>query len=288
MKNLLMTLLLITVADAREPDSTSFFPSSVGNVWVYSSQSGTYRTEIEKDSIDQYGNRFLFYPSTLEQSRRRFRIDTLLQVFYIPFGLNWLYYKLDADSGETWTVRTDAPRTLARVDNIYQSLIFGKERTVKEIAYYRLQPGDTVINENAVYERYILLASGIGELYEYQVENGPVKTLLGCVIDGDTMGTITAVIEKPKEVITDFNLHQNYPNPFNPSTTITYDLKTNGKVTLKVHNILGREVATLVNGYQTQGNYKINFDARNLAGGVYIYTLYVGKTNFSKIMLCLK
>ncbi len=70
-----------------------------------------------------------------------------------------------------------------------------------------------------------------------------------------------------------FRLGQNYPNPFNPSTTINYSLNQAGLVTLKVYDITGREVATLVNSRENAGDHTVTFDASNLASGVYIYTL---------------
>ncbi len=75
---------------------------------------------------------------------------------------------------------------------------------------------------------------------------------------------------------TSYFLEQNYPNPFNPSTKINFGLKESGFVSLKVYNILGTEVATLINEYKPSGNYKVNFDASKLSSGVYIYSL---KTN---------
>ena len=73
-----------------------------------------------------------------------------------------------------------------------------------------------------------------------------------------------------------FALQQNYPNPFNPSTTISYQLPTQSNVTLKVFDVLGREVATLVNSVEQPGNKSVNFSANNLVSGVYYYRLQAG------------
>jgi hypothetical protein len=73
----------------------------------------------------------------------------------------------------------------------------------------------------------------------------------------------------PEEVF----LAQNYPNPFNPSTTIPFGLNADSKVSLIVYDILGRKVATLINGNLTAGMYNENFNASNLASGVYFYRL---------------
>ncbi|MEJ5261919.1 MAG: T9SS type A sorting domain-containing protein, partial [Ignavibacterium sp.] len=73
----------------------------------------------------------------------------------------------------------------------------------------------------------------------------------------------------PKE----FSLAQNYPNPFNPSTTINFSLASDSKVTLKLFNILGQELMTVLNSNLSAGNHKINFDGSSLNSGVYIYRL---------------
>jgi hypothetical protein len=76
--------------------------------------------------------------------------------------------------------------------------------------------------------------------------------------------------------INSFNLHQNYPNPFNPSTTIEFDLPKTGEVSLKIFNILGEEVVTLVSDRLSAGSYSYEWDASNLASGVYLYRLQAG------------
>jgi hypothetical protein len=83
-------------------------------------------------------------------------------------------------------------------------------------------------------------------------------------------------------------LAPNYPNPFNPTTTIKYSLKDDGIVKLKIYNILGSEVASLVDEYKHKGEHKVTFDAGNLASGVYIYKIQSGNFIYSRKMLLLK
>ncbi len=80
----------------------------------------------------------------------------------------------------------------------------------------------------------------------------------------------------------------NYPNPFNPTTTINYQLPENSFVTIKVYDMLGKEVATLVNENKSGGYYKVNFDASKLTSGVYIYTINAGKFIQSKKLMLTK
>jgi Zn-dependent M28 family amino/carboxypeptidase len=85
-------------------------------------------------------------------------------------------------------------------------------------------------------------------------------------------------LEKLKNIsISGFNLYQNYPNPFNPITTIEFDLPKTGEVTIKIFNILGQEVATLVMEKLAAGSYKYIFDASGLVSGVYLYRLETDK-----------
>jgi hypothetical protein len=98
----------------------------------------------------------------------------------------------------------------------------------------------------------------------------------------------TDVKENPSGVPERFVLGQNYPNPFNPGTIIEYSIPRNSFVTLKVYDVLGREVATLVNGERTAGSYTAQFDATNLANGTYLYKLQAGNYTETKKMVVLK
>ena len=94
--------------------------------------------------------------------------------------------------------------------------------------------------------------------------------------------------EPNSELPEEFLLEQNYPNPFNPVTKIRYEISKSGLVTLKIFDILGKDVKTLVNGYRSAGRYNADFNASNLAGGVYFYQLRCGKFISTKKMMLLK
>ncbi|HMQ70779.1 MAG TPA: T9SS type A sorting domain-containing protein, partial [Ignavibacteria bacterium] len=85
-----------------------------------------------------------------------------------------------------------------------------------------------------------------------------------------------------------YALSQNYPNPFNPSTTINFDLPTDGNVSLKLYDMSGKEVATLVNEVRAAGYYSVNFNASQLTSGVYFYSISADNFTATKKMLLVK
>lgn len=91
-----------------------------------------------------------------------------------------------------------------------------------------------------------------------------------------------------EQLPTDYALGQNYPNPFNPTTTINYQLPQDGFVTIKVSDILGKEVVTLVNENKSAGYYKVDFNTSRLTSGVYVYTITANNFSQSKKMLLVK
>jgi len=102
------------------------------------------------------------------------------------------------------------------------------------------------------------------------------------------LSELVSVSKEANYLPLDYSLSQNYPNPFNPSTTIQYQLPQSGKVTLNVYDILGREVAFLVNDFKPAGSYSVTFNASALPTGIYIYKLEAAPFSQTKKMLLLK
>jgi hypothetical protein len=180
-------------------------------------------------------------------------------------------------------------------DSIYQVTIKVKGKThYNVIYYYRVSKGDGTSYDEG---------GGLGVLNPYRarfIRNGSAGAWSAAynmpqdLWQKDApMPTETALyatdVEQPfTGVPLIYKLSQNYPNPFNPTTTIRYSLPTATNVTLKVFNIIGQEVVTLVNGLQPAGQYIQLFEAKHLASGVYFYRLEAGSFVDVKKMMLLK
>jgi hypothetical protein len=108
-------------------------------------------------------------------------------------------------------------------------------------------------------------------------------------MDAYNWSVLSTAVKEDKNLIPLVNkLYQNYPNPFNPSTVITYQLLTHGYATLKVYDVLGREVATLVDGEKSAGAHTVSLDASRLSSGVFLCRLMVGDFSEVKKMILIK
>ncbi|MFA3783804.1 DUF5666 domain-containing protein [Melioribacteraceae bacterium 4301-Me] len=117
-----------------------------------------------------------------------------------------------------------------------------------------------------------------------ETQNGTIQAL-----QVQVLGEVTSVNQGVgNQIPTTFELFQNYPNPFNPSTIISFRLSVGSFVTLKVYDILGREISTLINEYKPAGEYKVRFNAASLPTGVYLYKLNAGTQTSVRKMLLLK
>jgi hypothetical protein len=102
-------------------------------------------------------------------------------------------------------------------------------------------------------------------------------------------GVILSDVKKDNSSIPEtFSLSQNYPNPFNPSTTISYSIPESRIVTLKIYDMLGKEVTSLLNEYKEAGTHSLQFNASSLSSGIYIYTIQAGEFRDSKKLVLLK
>jgi hypothetical protein len=101
-------------------------------------------------------------------------------------------------------------------------------------------------------------------------------------------GMETNVESLKKTVPASYILFQNYPNPFNPATTISYQVPKPGKILIKVYDMLGREIRTLVNEEKPAGSYSLKFDGRGLTSGIYIYRMIASDNVFTRKFVLLK
>ena len=128
------------------------------------------------------------------------------------------------------------------------------------------------------------MPAGAGTAVSYDASGNPVNANVPLSISS----VVTAVVSAPALQPTQFSLGQNYPNPFNPSTTIRYTLPVSGRVAMRVYNILGQAVATLVDGTQNAGTYEVSFNASALSSGVYFYRIESGSFAAVRKMMLLK
>jgi hypothetical protein len=143
------------------------------------------------------------------------------------------------------------------LDNSNQVIGEGQEHTVSPLENFALS--ETVsIPENTEWV----------ELRVYDNEGNFVD-----VLDKNSLDNLTSVEENHIAGAKEFKLYQNYPNPFNPETVISYSLPVSNHVELKIFDMLGREIETLVDGERNAGNYEIEFSAEHLSSGIYFYSI---------------
>ncbi|MFZ2323910.1 MAG: carboxypeptidase regulatory-like domain-containing protein [Ignavibacteriaceae bacterium] len=136
---------------------------------------------------------------------------------------------------------------------------------------------------------YTVRASKIGYTTSEYEEPVKIDLINNPVVNGVDFAIIATDAEEDENVVPEyFKLFQNYPNPFNPATNIQFSIPQQSFVTLKVYDILGREVETLVNEQKTAGKYEVNFNASYLSSGVYFYSIKAGDFIQTRKMVLMK
>ncbi len=254
----------------------TFFPHRVGNAWEYK-QSGISRgkTILTKDSTIG-DTRFLYYNG---DSIPAYSIDTNLNVIYLPTHPGWrsLRYKLRATPLAWWVSDTVSANFSidARVDSVFWGWLFGIRTQLRAIGYYYAQRTNDSVYRSWRNEEY--LAAGFGFVLSfYDPPWAPTDELVGCIIGGRRYGTLLSAENGSMHYeLFGYKLYPAFPNPFNPSTTIRFDLASKGRILLRVFDILGREVRTIVDEERERGSYSEQFNAEDIPSGVYFYRLEV-------------
>jgi Secretion system C-terminal sorting domain len=303
-------LILVIVIPSYSQSNADYFPHKKNNYWEYDFLAGpfgqpdTIVSFSVFDSTNNQGNKISIFdshfinpiaPPVMLPDSGMYIIDSSYNVFSNaePIGYNEysLIYKLNGVQGDQWVIYNYSligglGYEMARIKEIYNDIVLGVPTELMLIHYF-YAPDST--DTTGLGRGGDVLAKGFG-LQSRQREGWTGIILKGAVIDGVLYGdtTVVSVERNHKTVSSDFELLQNYPNPFNPVTTISYSIPITGLVTLKIFDVLGNEISTLINEEKNSGTYSINFDASNLLSGVYFYTLSVGEFHQTKKFVLLK
>ncbi len=299
----------IRVIKSLQPDPAlaEYYPLAIGDKWVYESTScnsdfypvecdhSINVAEVTGDTILSNGfNYFIIkesngYSSNIDFERynqedatvRRYTNDTSF------FNNEYIIEDLLADVGDTLCTS----RFFEYAYDCIPRIFTGENNDYVFESYYPAKTFD--IYGLVIYEYSLVKGFGIDNIsLNFDFGNNESK-LKGCIINGVLYGDTTVVdVNDPNKTPKEFLLSQNYPNPFNPNTKIKFVIPKSSFVNLKVYDVLGREVATLVNEEKHPGSYEVEFNPvsgiRNLASGIYFYKLQVGSYSSTKKMIYLK
>lgn len=264
----------------------SFYPYRAGNVWQYRDAFNNKVLYTRYNDFDSIGTDGTIYVRgrRIPESPLFEKIDTAYNLYNLLFQPTYPRYKLNADSGQSWQagLHNNDP-VIVTLTGIALGRVFGAPTVVKKFTFEIVPPPPR--------QRFWLgddyLASGFG-LVGGRYEPGGSTYLSGAIIDSIHWGIIVGVKEQKGLLPEKFDLYQNYPNPFNPTTTINYDVAQKSLISLKVFDLLGREMATLVEDVKEAGLYSVSFQANGLASGVYFYRLETTQTTLAKKMIIQK
>lgn len=275
--------VIILLLFAQNIKAQNVAPLELGNIWVYDLNSNLSRTTVVDTSV--YFDSAAYYKMFYEDNYGTINFYTYSRLkddgFYVLFdefdSTETPYYKKNAVIGDTWTIYP----YVYTIEDTFVANVFGEQTTVKFLA---IDSGLLLI--------YEYWTEKFGKLSSSQFPNPwLMENLLGCVIDGVAYGDTSFIIisvEDDREIPNNFYLAQNYPNPFNPTTKIRFRIAELGFVSLKIYDVLGNELATLINKEMPTGEYEVEFNAENLSSGIHFYSLRAGDKLITKKMVLLR
>jgi hypothetical protein len=277
-----------------------YFPLAVGNVYKYHFASSNfynydYIVRIFKDTIINSKRYFVTNHSFPAYIGGILSCDSMTGNIYMRNNVGYCSYSpyeqlidsLCARKGDTTLVCIQYTPQHYCLDTGYSTLFSNLVK--KKVFGYNTSETSTSVTYGI---NFGIIFSSYSDFWGMSTES-----LIGCYINGILYGdtTLTEVGKISSEFSSSYSLEQNYPNPFNPSTNIKYQIShhsgssTNNKfVILKVFDVMGREVETLVNEKQSPGTYEVTFDGSNLSSGIYFYRLMTDGFSETKKMILLK
>jgi hypothetical protein len=302
MKILTVILVLIFTGNIIPQIDTTrqkFFPLQIGNLWQY--RNGNNKLVIQQivgDTVIDGEKYFLFIHSLRTSGNGIIRIDSLLRIqvrWGGPIGGNECggntpyersIYHLAEEDSTVWEICDSFDGILGyplmRFNRISSLNIFGQQRDVMLFDF-----GGAYEGEDTIWHYGAMFAKGMGIIEERYFEGG-YSILQGAIINGIQYGNIVSVEEIPKAIPKEITLYQNYPNPFNPTTKIRYEISKTTFVSLKIIDILGKEIRTLENSTKLPGSYETVFNASGLSSSVYIAVLQTTEAQQTRCVLLIK
>lgn len=297
----LPTFLFAQVDSLKE--LLNYYPLQTGNYWEYQSyweqmpfpptDSSSHSIEVVGDTLLENGHTYKILlhkditPNQYQYNQFE-RIDSLTGCVYryindTTANHEYMLDSLFAQPGDTiYSSRERATLLgyyITRCLSVTTDSVFGVSTELKTFYDWSFIPGSSYT-----------LARGFGDLYGSACELGcGYSDLVYAKINGKEYGKkITSINSEDNFSPSLFILNQNYPNPFNPSTVIGFQLSVNSRVSLKVYDVLGNEVATLLNEEKSAGVNKIDFDGSKLTSGIYFYTLRANNFVQNRKMILIK
>ena len=271
----------------------SYFPLEIGNRWDFvegwsdgsgNSFADTITYQVISDTMLQNGKTYYKILPEGVLFKNLIRADSTGIYYYDSVcDIEWLFYSFDIPVGQTLKVPMGECNTSdsSFINKTSEDSIMFFENNVNTFSYHY----DGGINNR--YDIRLTQEFGFINWSSNDSSRNYYKTLLSCEVDRTIYGTLTNT-EREELKLSEYYLKQNYPNPFNPTTTINYSIPKTCFVTLKVYDMLGKEVTTLVNEERRTGNYKVDFDGSYLPSGVYFYRMQAGNFSETKKLVLLK
>ncbi len=280
-----LLFFIISAAYSQQNEFAKYYPLNVGNVWVYSYYytNGGFTGRLKRTiNVSYIFNNHKYFRCGWNNEIIRVDSNSANVMIFDSSGFcPWSHYERVKDSLNAKLNNRLSLLCLNDTGNCLDTNIrnvFGLNRRTKHFLTNMFGNG-----VGRVYAENIGVTETYGNLtgwpYGFYSES-----LLGCVINGVLFGdtSLTGIKELSSEVPGSFSLLQNYPNPFNPNTIIKFSIPGSVGVAymrplqLKIYDVLGREIATLVNQQMQPGSYSVDWDGTNYPSGVYFYRLIVG------------